>query len=838
MTKFKWDSSKVFDFAIELLILIVLFIMPTIFDRRLGIVFSGTKTAWMRAFGSIIFGVWAIKLIVTKKHNFFRTALDWPVVSFLLCTTIATLTSVHVYTSVVGFYGRYEGLTSWYLFGLFFFVITNYLRSTDQLKRAFVTVISAATLMAVYSIIQRHALDPYMWGGVVTWQRVIGTIGQPNFLAAYMLMALFLNLAMILIRKQEFPSQINWSEQLVPVGYFIFTQITFIAMIYSLDAHNILLWYFGFTVITASALMFSYTYDKLHPWVLNFVLGIGLILNYICILYTQSRGGYMGLFTGASIFVIIAGRKWILSNWKKIIVLSSIILVITGITMLNPLYSPFSRFSSEITTEKAESGRTLELKGAAGSRGETWKSAFHIIARYPFFGIGPEVLKMIFPRYETELFRFKEAFHVKQDRAHNETFDVSVTKGLVTFLIYLWLLFIVFRTGWLKSRRTDNQVEKLMLAGLLAAVVAFLVQNQFSFGVVAITSLFWMIWAMIMVIGKDKEQDEGEKVAWLDIPWLPIAGIVLLVGTMIYVSFFSFRGDVRFKAGKVSVQLRNLDQGVKYYEKSLDVFPYEGGTVSHLGIAYMNLSRTRPERKQYLNKAIETLKYGTIIDPYNADNFYILSKIDYLLYKMGDQRALSEAENHAEIAIKIDPYYAEVYHVLGMIYETQNKKHDAIKQYKKAFFINPGLTQPMQSLERLNQRLGRPGDTLKVFEDARKKYSTNLIILERVGRLYLSRGKVKEAMEVAEDMIGIDEKSSSGYLLRAEVNMRKGRPDKAFSDLQQILISDPKNVIARNGLGRIYYLKGDYKKAKREFEQAVMLAPNNEYAKSMLKKLK
>lgn len=693
--------------------------------------------------------------------------------------------------------------------------------------------------MAVYSIIQRHGWDPYMWGGVITWQRVIGTIGQPNFLAAYMLMAFFLNLAMILIRKQDFPSKINWVEQLVPVGYFVFTQVTFIAMIYSLDAHNVLLWYFGFIVITASALMFTYSYDKLHPWVLNAVLGIGLILNYVCILYTQSRGGYMGLFTGASLFVIIAGRKWILANWKKIIALTFTIFLITGITMSNPQFSPFKRFSDEITTEKEGAGRTMELKGAAGSRGETWKSSFQIIANYPVFGIGPEVLKMVFPRYETDLFRFKEAFHVKQDRAHNEIFDVSVTKGLVTFFVYLWLLFMVFRTGWVRSRLTNDQSEKLMMAGLLAAAVAFLIQNQFSFGVVAITSLFWMIWAMIMVIGKNQPEAGQEKeINWLDIPWLPIAGVIVLAGIAIYISFFSFRGDVHFKTGKVNVQLRNLDQGVKCYEKSLDVFPYEGGTVSHLGIAYMNLSRTRPDRKKYLNKSIETLKYGTVIDPYNADNYYILSKIYYLLYKMGDQRALAQAQNHAEIAIKIDPYYAEVYHVLGLIYETQNRELDAIKRYKKAFFINPGLTQPMQSLEGLNKRLGRPGDTLKVFEEARRKYSTNLIILERVGRLYLSHGKVKESMGVAEDMIDIDPKSSPGYLLRAEINMKRGLNSKAFSDLQQVLIADPKNVMARNGLGRIYYLKGDHAKAKREFEQALMLLPNNPYAKEMLKKLR
>jgi len=209
----------------EVLILIVVFIMPVIFDRRLGIVFSGTKTTWMRVLGIIIVALWAIKIIITRKHRFVRTPLDWPVVSFLLCTTIATITSIHVYTSFVGFYGRYEGLTSWFLFGIFFFVVTNYIKSFEQLKRIVVTVLSAATLMGVYSIIQRGSFfglekiipfkDPYMWGGVITWQRVIGMIGQPNFLAAYMLLAFFLVLSLFLMKK-ELPAKFDWQDQLIP----------------------------------------------------------------------------------------------------------------------------------------------------------------------------------------------------------------------------------------------------------------------------------------------------------------------------------------------------------------------------------------------------------------------------------------------------------------------------------------------------------------------------------------------------------------------------------------------------------------------------------------------
>lgn len=832
-----WNTSWAFNFAMEIIILIVVFIMPTIFDRRLGIVFSGTKTTWMRVLGAIILAIWAIKLIVTRKHRFVRTPLDWPVLSFLLCTTIASLTSVHVYTSIVGFYGRYEGLTSWCLFGLFFFVITNYIKSFQQLKRIIVTVVSAATLMAIYSIVQRHGIDPYMWGGVITWQRVIGTIGQPNFLAAYMLMAFFLILAVLLMEKKWDSAGIDLYEQLVPVGYFVFGQIAFLFMIYNLEAQNVLLWYFGFTAITASALLFSYSYERLHPVVFNIILGLSLVLIYICILYTQSRGGYMGFFTGAVLFALVAGRQWLFANWKKIGVLGFLIVLISGITMTRPEFSPFARFTGEVTTEKVESEEKaetkLELKGAAGSRGETWKSAFQIIADYPFFGLGPEVLKMVFPRYETELFRFKEAFHVKQDRCHNETFDVSVTKGLVTLFVYLWLLFVLFRVGFQKAKSAGME-EKLLIAGMLAAALAFLIQNQFSFGVVAITSLFWIIWAMVMVVGEGEGvgegKGEGKIISWLEIPWLSVAGVVVIAGFLIYISFFSFRGDIWFKTGKTRMQMQRIPQAVEAFEKSLRVFPFEGGTVSHLGIAYLNLSRMTREQKKFLDKALSTLIYGTRIDPYNADNFYMLSKIHLMT---GD---LERAQEYAEIALKIDPYYAEVYNTLGMLYEARGRLKEAAPYFERAFFINPNLTEPMQRLEYLHRRMGKPRETLKVFERALERYGDNLTILERVAQIYLERGMLDKSLNLAQKMLRIDPGRSSAYIIRAEVYLRKKETDKAFSDFQQVILNDPKNISAHIGMGKVYLMMGERERAANEFEQVLMLDPNNVFARKMLGK--
>jgi len=722
-----------YDLVIEIMLLVVIFLIPIIFDRRLVTVFDGTKVAWLRAFIAVILGVWAVKLIVTKEHRFIRTALDWPVLAFLLTTTVATLTSVHVYTSFAGFYSRFEGLSTWYLFGLSFFVMTNYIYSFDQLKRIIVVVVSSATIMSVYSVIQRQEWDPYIWTGGVTWQRVIGTIGQPNFLAAYILMAFFLGLVLFLEEKKAAPA-IDWFEQLTPLGYFLFSQVGFVFMIYFLDAGDVFLWYAGFAIITAGTLLFAFNYQKLHPLILDLLFGSCLILIYICLLYTQSRGGYMGFFTGAVLFVLVVGRQWIFKNWQELTLLGLLIVVISAFTMLRPEYSPFDRFTGEISTKTeiksaGEEAVQLELKGAAGSRGETWKSGFRIVADNPVFGIGPEVLKMVFPRYETELFRFKlkETFHAKQDRNHNETLDVPVTKGLISFFLYLGILFTVFRTGLVKLK-TATEPQRLMIAGLLAASLAYLVQNQFSFGVVAITSLFWVMWAMVMILGRGEEAGPpAAKISLNDIPWLPVAAVFMAVIFLIWISFLSFFSDVYFKSGKTNLDAGRLPQAAEDLMRSLKVFPLEGTTVSCLAVTYLYLGNT-VEAARYLT-------YGTLVDPYNADNFYRLSWLHLSLYDRGKKEALQESLKNAEIALKIDPYYAEAYETRGFLLERQGKPAAALVQYEKAFSVNPTLPGPIMKVEELNRRLGRLDNARRIFGEMNRRFPDNIEVFKALERV-------------------------------------------------------------------------------------------------------
>ena len=811
---------KYFDQAVEWLFLVLLFLSAVIFDRRIGIVFSLTKVTAMRIFLIVILTIWVIKLLLDGKHHFHKTPLDWPILSFLLAVTAAALTSVHVLISFMGFYGRFEGLTTWYVFGLFFFIATQYFRGIEKLKILIAAIAPTVSIMAIYSITQRHLLDPYAWGGVHTWLRVIGTIGQPNFLAAYMDMGFFLLLFIFLLPKKEGIKGIgeeegkwgkeekgekkgrphkeikkeesvtwfsifigkDWYLKLLPLVYYLIPNLLFIITIYSLTGEQVLIWYLSFIIMAVFSLLFAYTFEKLPKIILTLIIGISLVLSYICIFYTQSRGGYLGFAVGGVLFLLLVPRHFLFRNIKKLGALMIAILIVTLGVASMPDYNPFARFSSEISVRQ-EAATTpivkieaqpevkpakkvdVQLGGAAGSRGETWKSAFGIIADNPVFGIGPEVLKMVFPRYETDLFRFKEAFHVKQDRCHNETFDSAVTRGLIGFFLYFWIIFLIYKIGiekWFKV----NEERKLLIAVLLAGIISYIIQNQFSFGVVAITSLFWVMWAMVCnVDSQPLEVDKGE-FKTEDIPWIPVSLIVSLALVLIYASTIQFRADRLFKTGKTYSDMGQMEAALPYFKDSIKTLPFEGGAVTHYGITQLNQSQRlpEPEKTKMLNEAQKTFEYGMQVDALNADNFYIVSRI-YLM--RGEWQKAIELAN---TALKIDPYYAEAHLTLANAYERLGQSALAQMNYEKALKINPGLTEP----------------------------------------------KLKQAWNL----------------------FNGGNLEEAFNLFQELLISEPKNPEVHNGLGAIYYKRGERSRAKEEFEQVLSLSPGNPYAQKMLQWLK
>ena len=76
-------------------------------------------------------------------------------------------------------------------------MVLTHLRSRAQVNRLFYTVILTSLPIAIYGIMQKTGLDPLPWGGDVI-ERVAANMGNSIFVAAYLIMAVFLTLERLL----------------------------------------------------------------------------------------------------------------------------------------------------------------------------------------------------------------------------------------------------------------------------------------------------------------------------------------------------------------------------------------------------------------------------------------------------------------------------------------------------------------------------------------------------------------------------------------------------------------------------------------------------------------
>jgi len=848
--------SKYLDIAIEITFLALVLFAPLFFDRRIGIVFSLSKATWIRALTLIILGLIGTKLFSTKGNKFVRTPMDIPVLTYILVVAAATIFSINVWITFIGSYGRYEGFITILNYVVLFFLTTNFITTLEKKRRIMILSVMAALVMAIYGIIQRAGLDPYAWGGVVTNERIIAMIGQPNFLAAYLDMAFLMGVYLLFTLKKNMPIYftkkaspqptkkhlknnqnnkkpkytVDWNEMVFQLKYFVcFISVPaiFVYAIYFVDGNMYFFrWLLVFFIVVGLAIYYSFGLEDLDYRLTSFSITVSLFMISAGILSTQSRGGLVGLLCGISVFAIIAGRQVLFENKWKIATFMAGIFIVGAVSMANISMVQLNRMMNEVSVSKSEGASKIEAQGAAGSRIETWTSAFSVISERPLLGIGPEVIKMVFPQHETPKFRYKEAFHVKQDRCHNETLDMTVTRGVLGLVVYVWMLAFIIWFGISQTKADPS--KKVFIAGLVGAMASYLAQNQFSFGVVAITSLFWIIMGMMA----PESEKEASKPAKVKVELIMI--IWVLIGALIYVSSFPYIGDKFFKSAQNSSLSGQYSRSFEEFDKALRYMTFDGGYYTHYGMTIMNSKVGQPPDPDLLNKAIAVFSKGQKVDPYNADNFYMSGRAYIILNDLGKGNFLGSAEELSRKAITIDRYYAEAYQNLSYILERRGDISGAIKLYEKAFDANPTNIEIGRSIYRYYSQIGQTDKAFKILEAPLEIFPSNPDLLVALGDLYRETNLPDKAFSRYSDALAINPSDVRAMVGVGMVFLQKGRKSEAFNKFQEAMMIDPANPLLHNGLGAYYINSGDRTRAKQEFEQTLSVDPGNEFAKRML----
>ncbi len=201
-----WD--KTLNRIITLLFSLLLFFVPLIFWPSNSELFEFNKMILTYFITGTITTLWLTQATINKKISLQRTPLDLPIILFLTGQIITTIFSINPHTSIWGYYSRFHGglastisyLTLYYIFVSHFTKKENH----HHLKFVLYSILSSAALISIYGILEHFGIDKDIWVQDVQ-NRVFSTLGQPNWLSAYLVAILPLPIYLALSSKNLKP---------------------------------------------------------------------------------------------------------------------------------------------------------------------------------------------------------------------------------------------------------------------------------------------------------------------------------------------------------------------------------------------------------------------------------------------------------------------------------------------------------------------------------------------------------------------------------------------------------------------------------------------------------
>ncbi|HEU5197480.1 MAG TPA: O-antigen ligase family protein, partial [Methylomirabilota bacterium] len=138
-----------------------------------------------------------------------RDPLRLGVVLFVLSAGVSTALSRAPWISLQGANESYFGLLTVLAYTVLFFATRALCRSAGDARRLMLAPVVAAGVAAAYTMVQVAGVDPILYGrtaGLGAFVRPFATLGHPNFLSAFLVMALpLVALALIRALRQRQP---------------------------------------------------------------------------------------------------------------------------------------------------------------------------------------------------------------------------------------------------------------------------------------------------------------------------------------------------------------------------------------------------------------------------------------------------------------------------------------------------------------------------------------------------------------------------------------------------------------------------------------------------------
>lgn len=644
---------------ISVLFYFLFFCLPLIFFPTTSEIFEFNKIIFLYFMTILITAFWIIKMIFNKKFIFKKTILDLPFLLFLLSQILSTILSIDFRTSFLGYYSRFQGgLLSTFCYLLLYWALVSNLEKKQILKTLKVVLLSGF-LVSCYAFLQHFGIDKDLWIQDVQ-NRVFSTFGQPNWLAAWIIILLPLSWIGIVDSKIK-----SWRF----LVSFFFSSFFFLILIFTKSRSGIL----AFAIVD---------------------------LLFWLILFLKSQ-------TKKEIF-----QKLIITN------LLFLVLVLVWGTPLTPNLKQIVNqdFNSSSTPAFSPNEPALETGGTESGkiRAIVWKGAWNLFKKYPLLGSGVETFAFSF--YETRPMEqnLVSEWDFLYNKAHNEYLNFLATTGLLGFSTYLSFIAVSLFI-FLKNFKEGKEFKNYHLA-FFTGFSGILITNFFGFSVTNIAFLFFLLPGLSLVLGFSKEEkDKPIKITTNNFQKMMVVLILLLAAYLIYLNYQYWSADILFNQGKNLNNQGQYPQARTVLVKAIEKSPREAifwDEISQTDTFLSNLFLENKDEKNAQNFAQQALGEINTAKNLSSRNLNIRRNEVILYLKLSGlnpaylQKALLALVENSQLA----PTDAKIFYNIGLTYARLGQIDKAQETLEKTIEMKANYRDARFALALLYEDLKRFGD--------------------------------------------------------------------------------------------------------------------------------
>jgi len=611
----------------------------------------------------VIIGVWILKMINQKSLIFNRTPMDIPLLLFLGANILSTVFSMDPHTSIWGYYSRSNGglLSLISYLSLYWAFVSN--MRLPQVKNILKFALVAGFLISLWAILEhfgvsfscillRGEFNDSCWIQDVQ-ARVFATLGQPNWLAAYLAMLIF------------------------PAFYFLLTS-------------------------TKKSALFTYYFL--------------LVTLYLAFTFTYSRGPTLGLIGGMAIFLLLSYRR-ITKSIIVILISFLFINILFGSALTNfRLVSKFaapSRPSIALPT----SGTQLENGGTESGqiRLIVWQGAIDIFKHNPTIGSGLETFAYSYYQYRPQSHNLTSEWDFLYNKAHNEYLNYLATTGIVGFITYtgVILTFVIWCLKKLLESGHKNLESRILILVTLSAYISYLIYNFFLFSVVIIAVFFYIFPALTFVANNatstfhlpTSKLNLLFSIIYRRNIYTKIAkGIVIL--SILYLLFSIFKlwyADTIFNQGQRASEAGNPGKAYNLLSVAATLNNTEPFYLSELGYAASAASAALKQEDatlsaQLKDEAIAQTDKAFQISPNNV-SFWRTAVRTYFELTTVDKKYMDDTLNTLNKAITLAPTDPKLFYNKALVLDSMNKKDEELKVLQQALKLKPDYQEALAQLK-------------------------------------------------------------------------------------------------------------------------------------------